>query len=92
MAKQDNFQIGSIVNFPCHPWDNLTAISSLMGIGIVDTSRSDVIPCEVQPYVFDGIKFKLKLKPLVEGYAPETLYNSDFKQYLNQGKAQVRLY
>ena len=89
-----NYQIGSIVNFPVHPWDmGMTRFSApLMGIGFVDATKSEVVPCIIEPYMFNGINFKLVLQSMIEGFVKETLYRSDFEQYLKKGTAKVRLF
>lgn len=88
-------EYGSIINHRCHVLDPVSNITGpLMGIAIAG-SDTEVVPCRVEKYWKEDTapmrSHKVKLVPIIPGYATESIYVSDLLSMIKSKISKVRL-
>lgn len=87
-SNNNNIEIkfGQIINIECKKIESIF-------YWVNNSSKYDVIPCEVKKYRQSDVvpKYKVNLSPMVEGYWGTSIYVSDLKQLIRSGDASIRL-
>lgn len=92
--SQEKIEYGQIINIRCNRIDPISNWTGpLMGIAIVSGDEYDEVPCTVEKYWEDDEepKYKVKLVPMIQGYATTNIYVMDLESMLFNGSAKIRL-
>lgn len=85
-------KIGQVINFPVNP---MLYMVPNMSIGIVDAGTCVTVPCEVCKYNDSDDpeypRYKVIMKPMIQGYSSRNVYVSDLKSLIKNGIANIRL-
>lgn len=92
--NREKIEYGQIINIHCNRIDHISNWTGpLMGIVIVSGDESDEVPCLVEKYWEDDEEptYKVKLVPMIQGYATTNIYVMDLESMLFNGSAKIRL-